>query len=394
VHDWLTVARWEVFRLLRRKDFIISTLLIPLMVAAGIAVSSFLKQRSDARTFRIAVMATDGSPATLPALEGFEWVEASGTRADLVRRVNEREVEGAVLVPPDFAAADTVEALVRWPRQGWVGRIETLMRQEVREARAGAEGLDGEALARLDRPVRVAERLTQPDRSGSRMDRAVAIGLIVLIIMSLFTAISYMGIGISGEKQARVTEVIVSAITPQAWIDGKIAAYTVIGLGQAVVWALTALGAMVFFMTAVPGSLNPLSLGLSLLFAAAGFAFFIALLAMVMATIKDLQSTTKFQAYLLFIPFLPLMVMGAVIQNPDAPWVVAISLLPIFSPMLVPARFTLGGIAPWEVALAFVLLLVGFHFVRRAAGAAFRVGMLMYGKEISLPELWRWARTQ
>jgi ABC-2 type transport system permease protein len=116
--------------------------------------------------------------------------------------------------------------------------------------------------------------------------------------------------------------------------------------------------------------------------------------AMVMATIKDLQSTTKFQAYLLFIPFLPLMIMDQVIQNPDAPWVIAVSMLPIFSPMLVPARFAIGGIAGWELAVSFLLLLGGFYLMRAAAGHAFRIGMLMYGKEISLPELWRWSKTQ
>jgi ABC-2 type transport system permease protein len=392
VHDWLTVARWEVFRLLRRKDFIISTLLIPVLVTAGIVITGFMKKRGDAKIVRIAVVHSDGSAATLPALEGFEWITEPRTRDALARLVNDRAIDGAVLIPSDLAAVDTIDALVRWPRQDWVGRVQAHVQREARVARARAEGLGGEALERLDRKVALAERVTQSDRGGSRMDRAVAIGTIVLIVMSLFTAISYMGIGISGEKQARVTEVIVSAITPQSWIDGKIAAYTAVGLGQAAVWGVTALGAIVFFTATIPGAVSPAGLGVSLLFAAAGFAFFIAMLAMVMATIKDLQSTTKFQAYMLFIPFLPLMFMDQVIQNPDAPWVVAISLLPIFSPMLVPARFAIGGIAGWEVALAFVLLLAGFYFMRRAAGAAFRIGMLMYGKEISLPELWRWAR--
>jgi ABC-2 type transport system permease protein len=70
----------------------------------------------------------------------------------------------------------------------------------------------------------------------------------------------------------------------------------------------------------------------------------------------------------------------------------ALSQLPLFSPMLVPARFAIGGIQVWELVLSFALLLAGFHFMRRAAGAAFRIGMLMYGKEISLPELWRWSK--
>jgi ABC-2 type transport system permease protein len=390
----MTVARWEVFRLVRRKDFIISTLLIPALVVVGITVAGLLKKRNDAKVTRIAVVHADGRVATLPELEGFEWLTEAHSRDELAALVDGRKLDGAVVLPADLARADTIDALVRWPNQSWVPSVRRLLQKEVRIARADAEGLGGDALARLARPVELAERVTQSDGGGSRDDRRVAAGMIVLIVMSLFTSISYMGIGISGEKQSRVTEVIVSAITPQAWIDGKIAAYVTVGLGQALVWAMTGIGAIVFFTATLPGALSPVAAGVSRLFAGGGFAFFIAMFAMVMATIKDLQSTTKFQAYLLFIPFLPLMIMDQVIQNPDAPWVIAVSMLPIFSPMLVPARFAIGGIAGWELAVSFLLLLGGFYLMRAAAGHAFRIGMLMYGKEISLPELWRWSKTQ
>ena len=114
---------------------------------------------------------------------------------------------------------------------------------------------------------------------------------------------------------------------------------------------------------------------------------------MIMATIKDLQSTTKFQAYIILIPFIPLMIMDSVLQNPEALWAVIVSQLPFFSPMLMPARWAISGAAPWELGTALIVLLVSLHFMRLAAGHAFRIGMLMYGKELTLPELWRWARS-
>lgn len=395
--DWVTVMRWEVMRLLKRKDFVISTLLVPVLVAGGITATRFFQERADSKVVNVAVIREDGAALEMPELKGFTWVTPEAddrNRAGLTRLVSEREVDGAIVVPLDLAVVDTLEAFVRWPNQDWVDRVEAHLLEEARDARAAASGVDSLTLARLFDRIHVREQVTQEESRGGRADRAIAIGTIVLIIMALFTAISYMGIGISGEKQARVTEVIVSAISPQSWIDGKIAAYTVVGIVQAIVWAMTGIGAIVFFAATLPGAINPVSLLVSLAFAAAGFAFYVSLFAMIMATIKDLQSTTKFQAYLMFIPFIPMMFMGAVISSPDAPWVMAVSQLPIFAPMLVPARFAIGGIQPWEVILAFVLLIVGFHFMRRAAGAAFRIGMLMYGKEISLPELWRWSKVQ
>ncbi len=53
---------------------------------------------------------------------------------------------------------------------------------------------------------------------------------------------------------------------------------------------------------------------------------------------------------------------------------------------------TVGGVAGWEIGLAMALLIVGAYVLRCAAGVAFRVAMLMYGKEVSLPELMRWAK--
>ena len=68
------------------------------------------------------------------------------------------------------------------------------------------------------------------------------------------------------------------------------------------------------------------------------------------------------------------------------------ALIPFFSPMLMPARLALGAAAGGGVATALAILAVSAWLMRIAAGHAFRIGMLMYGKELSLPELWRWAR--
>jgi ABC-2 type transport system permease protein len=80
------------------------------------------------------------------------------------------------------------------------------------------------------------------------------------------------------------------------------------------------------------------------------------------------------------------------IENPDAPWVVALSQVPFFSPMLLPTRPAVGGVSSWEIPVAIGLLVVAAYLLRRAAGAAFRIAMLMYGKELTLPELIRWAK--
>jgi ABC-2 type transport system permease protein len=226
----------------------------------------------------------------------------------------------------------------------------------------------------------------------SKIDRIAAFMIVLLLVVCLFVSTSYMAIGITGEKQARVTEVIVSAIPPQAWVDGKIVAFTIIGVAQAVLWVGAAALMPVFFPIPMPTGLNLGMLAVSTMLFLLGMVLYVGLFALILSTIKDLQSTSKLQAYLYFLPTVPIWFLEAAIENPDSLWVVIISQIPFFSPFLIPGRMTVGGVAGWEIALAMVLLAVGAWLLRRAAGVAFRVAMLMYGKELSLPELMRWAK--
>ena len=349
---------------------------------------------------RVRVVALDGAGGLreqpLPARAGFEWIvpppEARDRQA-LVAAVRDKRYAGAVVLPADFASAGGVEVIVRRSGPEWKRRLEREIQARARIERAQALGLDTTALAGLDRTLSTTEVVALPAGKVSKIDRIAAFLIVSLLIASLFVSTSYMAIGITGEKQARVTEVIVSAIPAQAWIDGKIVAYTILGVAQAVLWVGAAALMPVFFpMLPQPDRVNLGMLAISAVLFLLGMMLYVSLFSLILSTIKDLQSTSKIQAYLYFLPVLPFWFVEPAIENPDSLWVVIVSLLPFFSPFMIPGRMTVGGVEGWEVALAIVLLLVGGWLLRRAAGVAFRVAMLMYGKEVSLPELVRWAK--
>jgi len=89
---------------------------------------------------------------------------------------------------------------------------------------------------------------------------------------------------------------------------------------------------------------------------------------------------------------LPILVLPAAMQTPDATWVVAMSLFPFFSPILMPMRIAASHVPLWQSALAVVLLLSATLALAWAAGRIYRVGILMKGKRPNLPELVRWLR--
>ena len=397
--DWLPVARWESRRTLLRKDFLFSVLFLPVLIVGVGALMVWFKLRDQRQVHTVAVVARDASGAVrerpLPERRGFQWIvppESLRTREALVAAVRDRRYAGALILPADYAERGAAEVIVRRGGPGWKRSLDREVQAQARRDRAAGYGVDTAALARIDAPVTTTEVVAIPAGRVSRMDRAAAFVVVSLLIVSLFVSTSYMAIGITGEKQARVTEVIVSAIPAQAWIDGKIVAFTIIGIAQAALWVGAAAILPVFFPIPPPSGLNPAMLGVSAVLFLLGLVLYIGLFALILSTIKDLQSTSKFQAYLYFLPVIPFWFLEPAIENPDSPWVMVVSQIPFFSPFLIPGRMTVGGVAPWEIALAIVLLIAGAWLLRRAAGVAFRVAMLMYGKELTLPELVRWAR--
>jgi ABC-2 type transport system permease protein len=93
---------------------------------------------------------------------------------------------------------------------------------------------------------------------------------------------------------------------------------------------------------------------------------------------------------LLFLPFLPAGFLPVALQDPSAPFLRLLSLLPLSSPVVLPVRLVLEGVDGAEVALAIGLLVVGASLLRRAAGVIFEMGMLLYGKEPSVREVIHW----
>ncbi len=401
-NEWQPVAIWELLRMVKRADFVISMFVIPVLIVGAFLAAGWFRQREAAKVVKIAVMragaAVPASADTTPLLrplDGYRWVmlpAAERNPAGLARAIREDRIDGAIVLPSDPALRDSVRVLARQERPGWRTAVRRHLELEARIARAAGHGITAPELARLEEEVAIDLRSIQPRPRTSRLDRAAAGFFALLLVSTVFTVFAYLSIGISGEKQARVTEVVVSAISPQAWIDGKIVAYSVLGLAQAALWATAAAIVAVWMAGSIPTAIDPVVLALCASFTVAGLVFFTSLFAMILATIKDLQSSSKFQAYLVMLPALPIPMLEPVIDRPDGPFALVVSLIPFLSPVLMPVRIALRAAAGWEIALSLALLVAAAVLMRGAAGHAFRIGMLMYGKELTLPELIRWAK--
>ncbi|MEQ1834075.1 MAG: ABC transporter permease [Candidatus Eisenbacteria bacterium] len=401
--DWWPVARWELLRIVRRPDFILSVVLTPL-IAIGMSVG--MGALTKGRTHTVAVARVDSAgvvtargDSALPPLKGIRWLDpgdAAGDTTALAAAVRDKRFEAALVLPASLGGDEPeVHLVTRRDGAFWTRALEPHVAEQRLRERAAAFGLSAAQVTSLGteprwrRHVSILE--TRGDRRGARL---VTLVILMLMVTVLLTSISYLMVGISGEKTARVTEVVVSAVSPQAWMDGKILAFTAIGLIVGIVWAgslLMIAGPMSF---ALPGSIDASCLLVTLLYATLGLLLYNAFIAALMASAQNMQTASRWQGSFVMLPFLPLAFLGALIDAPDAPWLVVVSHIPFFSPVMLPARMALSAVPAWELALGIVVLAASFWLMRLVAGRVFRTGMLMYGKDMTLPEIIRWARVK
>lgn len=397
---WLVVMRWEMSRILRQRSFIVSLLLTP---ALAIGLPLIVNLVSDRNTPKAAIVWTDATgavvdagPRDLPKIPRVDWVApAPGERDSTALRdlVARNKVAVALMVPEDLSAG-AVQVLVKRTTPRWFAGVEDALRDEARAGRAGRLGLAAGALEQLDAPVPTVVRtvVEAGSAAGRRGDFLVVFAVLMLMMTVILSSISYLISGIGGEKQARVTEVVVSAIPAQAWMDGKILAFTALGLIMGVTWAASLLVMAPMLAFVLPSSLDAGLMLATLAFALLGLYLFNAMFAGLMATMRGMQSTQGSVGYFFMLPFIPVAFVGALLDSPDATWLAVLSQLPPFSPSMIPVRMIFRAVAPWEVGLALVLLVAGCWWARGAAGKLFRLGMLLYGKDMTMPEIVRWVR--
>lgn len=309
--------------------------------------------------------------------------------------IDERALaDGPILYHGDNASSQAVGILLRHT-------VEAV----VREARGREVGLTPAQLEQLAREVTFASKHTTGEKEASSGLGAFGVAYVLAII--LYMVITVYGIGVMRsvvqEKASRVMELMVAAVKPRSLMAGKILGVGAAGLIQIGVWL--AIGAvMLAYRDEVLGAfgisgggqaLPPLAadeIAVILAYFVGGYFFYSAMYAALGAMVSSEQETQQVQlpvTMLLVIGFLCLQVVS---NDPRGSSAATMTIIPFWSPILMPMRYVLGGATLGEVALSLGVLALSTVIVVRAAAKIYRVGVLLYGKRPGLKELLRWLR--
>jgi ABC-2 type transport system permease protein len=207
--------------------------------------------------------------------------------------------------------------------------------------------------------------------------------------------------GVLEEKGTRVVEVLVSAVKPFELMLGKLSGICLVGLTQFAIWLLTLVVLSAPGVVAALGtlpdefklpSLAPGSALHFLAFFILGFMVYASFYAALGAAFNNLQEAQQVAGSMSILFAIPAIVMPMVINSPSSPTSTVMSLIPLFTPILMPLRIFVETPPVWQIALGYVLTIGFLLLMVWFCGRIYRVGILMYGKKPTIPELLRWVR--
>lgn len=411
-NDVWAVIRREYLQRVRSRWFIASTVIAPVFLLGITVLPVLLGSQGDEVERRLAVV--DGTGVLYermaPLLEeaGYEVYEQRW-HADVVTELRETAAMGSIggFIMVDELTLETGEAAL-YTRS----RPNPLRQVTLRSAIARAalsfqlEQQDVDVEAMLGGGELEIEMLDGAGTGAEEPRFMVAyMGSFFLYMVILVYAISVMRATLE-EKTSRIVEVIVSAMKPWHLMLGKIIGVGAVSLTQLGIWlALGAVGVvsgLPALIAARPemADLSRISevmpgFGMIALFVGFfifGFFMYSGLYAAVGAMCNSDEEAQQAQFPVLLFLVVPIIMVVSVIDDPSSNLSVALSLFPLFTPILMWARVAGGSVPPLEIALSFVLMALATLGIAWVAGRIYKVGILMQGKRPTLPELWRWVR--
>jgi len=408
------IVRREYLERVRSKAFIIGTILGPILMGA-LMVLPVLITGSGGKLLQVAVLDESGvlqsqvEEALREARRDDEPrfdVQPSGEGtvearvAALKKAVVGGDLDGFLLLPEDAVGASAASYYGRTvSNQMDLSLIRERVREVVVSQRLADAGLDPGQVKDLTRGLEW--RTIRLSEEGEREDKGVGIIFAIILLMILYATILMWGqvvmAGVIEEKSSRVIEVLASGVPPTQLLAGKLVGVGAAGLTQFLVWSLSLLGISLAAAGPMLGNIpmpeiSPLILFSFVAFFLLGFALYASLYAAIGAAVNTIQEAQQFVFPVIIPLVLGLVCFPVILESPDGGLAVVLSLIPLLTPLLMFLRIMVLTPPWWQIALSLVLLGASIWGVLWVSARIYRVGILMYGKKPTFPELMRWVR--
>ena len=418
----------------RKKSFIITTLLMPLLVVALMVAPSLVMVFATGDTRHVAVV--DHSGLIAPSLENSSEVvfEPTDLSADEARTVL-TDIFGVLEIGPDIMTNPNDVKLYTNTSSSML--VEENIRSQIADIieREKLKKYDIHNLPEILKEVETTVSLQTFRNDGEGDSEAqssvisTGIGFVLGMILYMFLII-YGGMvmqSVIEEKNSRVLEVMVSSVKPFDMMMGKILGVAAVAAVQVLIWGVLICGVSALAMPALipsdimqsveamqQGTLDMTQTDMDvdmlraigtatdfgylasifvwlLLFIIGGYLLYSAIFAAIGSSVDSVQDAQQLQTPVMMPIIFSIIIMMTILNDPNSTLAVWCSYIPFTSPVVMMARIP-SGVPLWQIAVSLVILYATFVAAVWFAAKIYRVGIFMYGKKPSFKELWKWVR--
>lgn len=420
----MTIARREFMTRVRKKSFLIMTIIGPVLFGGLIVIPALLTS-SPASERHLLVL--DNSfllvgQESLPGLE-FEYLDPLEIEEAQALEIYESsdQFDGLLIIPksaqgdPDYMIQNA-----KIYNKGAIGidaqkSVERFLQREATNEKLRQQGVDPASVAAAHSSARVGVvDLNDNSDTENALEFKMAAGYLFSFFIYIFIfmyAVQTMR-GVIEEKTSRIVEVIVSSVKPTQLMLGKIVGTASVGFLQFSIWVLLTVGiyqgvaaAGLFDVDAASGTVGmaqkvfsnlasfnaTLMLGSFLFFFLGGFLLYASLFAAVGAAVDSETDTQQFMLPLTIPLVISFLLATRFMTDPGSDLAVWMSIFPLTSPVTMMMRLPFG-VPGWQLGLSMLSLVLGFLGTTWLAGRIYRIGILSFGKKPTYREIWRWIR--
>jgi ABC-2 type transport system permease protein len=411
------VIKREYWERVRKKSFIILTLLGPILMGGMIVLPMFLTRITVEEQKKIAIVDLSGKifqplvnklddkikggerrfifERIEPGLRGIDEI-----KKQLSQQVEKNRIDTYIIIEKNILEKGKAEYLSKN-----VANIDEIMRFEraiseiIVNYRLNQRGLDHEEIKKLTKSINLKTIKIvkgQEKESGFVQDYMVTMVFVVILYMTILLYGITIARGVIEEKSNRVIEILISSLSPFQLMFGKILGIGAVGLTQYIIWGAFALSLSSIAASAVGTNVltlfAPETIFFFIIFFILGFLLFGTMYAAIGALCNTEQEMQNFQPIVVIFLVVPMLMAVFIVQNPNSTVATVLSFIPFFTPILMFMRINLITPSALQIGTSIVLTIITILLMIKLSAKIFRVGILMYGKRPRLSEIIKWLR--
>ena len=439
------IIKREFSTRVKKKSFIILTLLGPILIVAFLGVAAWMGMKDEGNVDVIILDHTNIATSNIDFEDDEKFTfrfykDTSGAKEyslqEAIDKFEPSKYNYLIYLPAEIIGNETAQLIYKKaPSSRTESFINRKINRFVEKLKLKDASISLEEYSKLKTDVNLKlldiEKSKNPEEANNetyfREKAFVGYGFAVLIYIFIFMYAVQVMRGVIEEKQSRIVEVIISSVRPFELMMGKIIGIAMVGLTQFLVWiGLTALLITIATTFFIPDLMDaniqsqvstgamqmsqqdlmnndimqfilqinwPLMIGLFIFYFIGGYLLYASLMAAIGAAVDNETDTQQFMLPVTLPLIFGFMIAQMTIENPEGAASVWFAQIPFTSPVVMMVKVAMGigvGVSVLEIITSMIFLVVAFILTTMLAGKIYRIGILMYGKKASWKELFKW----